>query len=160
MLSINDDQFTTWWETMINHPDDTALHLEQLEFMIELGLNLDTEDRDGLTIVDLLLREIDDALGETHVHHFDQILMWACERVTPTEEMIKQFHYTGRYHALEEILKRYEGVVIDFRERHLELDYVEVLLGYENVVDVEYLGEKYREWMERDKDEGIVFFEF
>ena len=149
---------------MASHPDDTDLHIRQLRYMIEeQGLNLNEESGDGLTIVDELLYEVQDALSEAHTRHFDQMLLWVCERVTPTEEMINQFHHTGRYHALEEILKRYEGPIISFRGRYLELDYVEVLLGYENVVDVESMGKRYRELVERHYEwpEGhITFFKF
>jgi hypothetical protein len=143
MLSINDAQFTTWWETMIKHPSDTAHHFEQLEFMIEQGLNLDEENDEGSTIVDFLLRELEDPISEAHTLHFEQVLLWVCERVTPTAELIKSFERIGCYHALEEILKRYEGPKINIRGRHL-LSFVEVLLGYDNVVDVDALGKRFR----------------
>jgi hypothetical protein len=146
MLSVNDERFEQWWDMMINHPDDTARHLKQLEYMIKKqGLNLDEETYEGLTIVDSLLCELEDALSEAHTLHFDQILLWVCERVTPNAELIKGFRgYPRCYHALDEVLKRYEGPVINFRGQNLDFDFAEVLLGYENVVDIEALDQRYR----------------
>jgi hypothetical protein len=140
MVSVKDEIFSNWWTEMISHPEDTTRHLEQLEYMIaEQGLNLDEENYDGLTIVDSLLCEVEDALSNAHAQHFDQILLWVCERVAPTAELIKSFRYTRRYHALEEVLKRYEGPKISFRGRY-DPEFSKVLLGYENVVDIEALG--------------------
>jgi hypothetical protein len=162
MISINDPLFENWWSEMVNHPEDTDAHLDALQFMIdEQGLNIDEENIEGLTICDLIIHELEDSANEIHteIHrlNLEQILQWLFERITPTTELIKSFHYNN--HMLEEILKRYEGPQIDFNGWQLNIDFLEVLIGFDNVVDTIKMEKIYRKAIESKHPIYWVFIE-
>lgn len=160
MVSINDALFENWWTEMINHPEDTDAHINQLQMLIdEKGLNIDEENIEGLTICDFIINELDDFISEKHVLNLEQVLLWLCERVTPTAELIKSFHYNKCIHMLEEILKRYEGPQIDFNGWELNIDFLEVLIGFENVVNTIKMEKIYRKVMESKYPIYWVFIE-
>jgi hypothetical protein len=157
MLSINDLMFHKWWLRMTNYPKDTHAHLDQLEFMTEKqGLNIDKPNIEGFSIAELILYELDHPLSETHRLNFEQVLLWVCGRITPTFELLRTFHYVRHFHALEEILKRYEGPIINFSGWMLDLEFLEVLIGFENVVDTLTMEKIYSKALESNYYQVLI----
>ena len=158
MLSINDALFVNWWTEMVNHPEDTDAHLNQLQLMIdEQGLNIDEENNAGFTFYDFIIYDLEDYINESHRLHLEQVLLWLCERITPTADLIKSFRYNKYFHMLEEILKRYEGPRIDFNGWKINIEFLEVLIGFENVVDTIEMEKIYRKALQVQASH--IFFE-
>jgi len=138
---------------MEKNPRDTALHIDQLETMF-----MEEWSADEITnVVYELLRTFHRTRLPERCLHFEQILLWVCGRVPPREDLIRRFIYLSHHphtHALEQILMRYEGPVLPLDWFYLcdvdhfyyyGIEYVETLLGYDNVIDVDALRPIYEE---------------
>lgn len=112
--------------------------LEQLE---QLGFNADEEvfynERLRLPLYHVLsvINYNSDEYGRFS-NYIGQVLLFIASKTTPTKAIIERFERssTTSFHALDDLLKRYDGEKIRFSFTHPA--YMDMLLGY-SVVDLE-----------------------
>lgn len=114
---------------------DESLLSQRLDELERLGFNAD--ERIGLngelllplSHVSMTIHRNRGRFGD----YFGQVLLFVTSKTTPTREIIEYFALYGSncYHALEELLTRYEGEKVSYLPNHQE--YQDVLLGYSAV---------------------------
>jgi len=155
MASNVSHQLSQWMKTLQRNPHDTMYHIDRMEAHFKSGW--DEEDKEE--VVCELLRMLRRVYPREHRLCFEEILLWVCSQISPSKDMIRCFLYFSdedcpHIHAFEELLIRYEGPVLPLEWFYLRgashfscygEKYIEMLLGYDYVIDVDMLRLEYEE---------------